>query len=112
VLVRARPKKAPPARSPAGLSFKVRLRTQRRVAEEAGVKELFITRLIHSAANCTFDTAGRILFALGVRAELKEAAPPASPHTKVAASAGHVTGRNGERKAEANPPMKRKRRST
>jgi ribosome-binding protein aMBF1 (putative translation factor) len=46
--------------------------TQKKLADEVGVKESFITRLIHSSANCTFDTAGRVLFALGVRAELKE----------------------------------------
>jgi plasmid maintenance system antidote protein VapI len=44
--------------------------TQKEVAARSGMKESFITRLIHSEANCTFDTAGRILHALGIRAKL------------------------------------------
>ena len=46
--------------------------TQAELAERIGKKEPFISRIIHSDTNCTFDTAGRILFALGVQAELVE----------------------------------------
>jgi transcriptional regulator with XRE-family HTH domain len=49
--------------------------TQAKLAEETGKKESFISRIIHSDANCEFDTAGRILFALGVEAELTEKTP-------------------------------------
>lgn len=44
--------------------------TQRKLAEVASVKEPFISRILHSEANCTFDTAGRLLFALGVQGTL------------------------------------------
>jgi plasmid maintenance system antidote protein VapI len=44
--------------------------TQKQLADAAGMKEPMITRLVHSAANCTFDVAGRVLFALGVSAKL------------------------------------------
>lgn len=46
--------------------------TQRQLAQAAGMKESRITRLIHSDANATFDVAGRVLRALGIRASLKE----------------------------------------
>jgi plasmid maintenance system antidote protein VapI len=46
--------------------------TQRRLAEAAGMKPPFITRVTHAAQNCTFDVAGRLLFALGVKARLIE----------------------------------------
>jgi len=46
--------------------------TQRRLAEAASMKEPLVTRLIHSDTNWTADTAGRILFALGIRAKLIE----------------------------------------
>jgi hypothetical protein len=46
--------------------------TQKRLAQEAGMKETMLTRIIHAASNCTFDTAGRILFALGIKAKLHE----------------------------------------
>lgn len=44
--------------------------TQRKLAEVASVKEPFISRILHSETNCTFDTAGRLLFALSVRGKL------------------------------------------
>ena len=47
--------------------------TQKQLAKAARMKESFITRIIHSASNCTFDVAGRLMFALGVRAKLAEA---------------------------------------
>ena len=46
--------------------------TQRRLAEEAGMRESFLSRVIHADSNWTCDVAGRLLFALGARAELRE----------------------------------------
>lgn len=48
--------------------------TQKRLAQAAEMKESQITRVIHSDSNCTFDVAGRLLAALGMRAELSEVA--------------------------------------
>jgi len=48
--------------------------SQRDLALKAGYKESFISRLLHSNANCTFETAGNVLFALGLRAGLEERA--------------------------------------
>src|ERR1700693_4419125 len=44
--------------------------TQRQLGEAAGTPEQVVTRIVHSSANCTFDTAGRILFALGTKPKL------------------------------------------
>ncbi len=46
--------------------------TQRDLAERAGLKEPYVSRVIHSDANCTLESAGRLLHALGVEAALKE----------------------------------------
>jgi plasmid maintenance system antidote protein VapI len=46
--------------------------TQAKLAKAAGMKDPFLTRIIHAASNCTFDVAGRLLFALGVHAKLIE----------------------------------------
>lgn len=45
--------------------------TQKQLAEAAGMKESFVTRIMHAHQNCTLDSVGRILFALGVGAELR-----------------------------------------
>src|SRR5579862_4261332 len=50
--------------------------TQKRLAEQAGVKEPVITRMVHADQNCTLDSAGRVLSALGVRAKLVEERAP------------------------------------
>lgn len=42
--------------------------SQRQLAEAAGMRESFISRVIHGASNCTFDVAGRILHAVGAPA--------------------------------------------
>ena len=55
--------------------------SQKQLAEAAGVPEQTITRLVHSASNCGFELAGKILFALGVKAKL-ELVPPATKVTK------------------------------
>jgi transcriptional regulator with XRE-family HTH domain len=47
--------------------------TQKQLAAAAGKRESFITRIIHSANNCTFEVAGQVLFALGIKARLAEA---------------------------------------
>ena len=44
--------------------------TQRQLADTAVLKESYVSRVFHSDANCTFETAGRLLFALGIKAEL------------------------------------------
>jgi ribosome-binding protein aMBF1 (putative translation factor) len=46
--------------------------TQKELADRAGVKASFINRLIHSDANWTSDSAGRILHALGVHVVFNE----------------------------------------
>jgi len=55
--------------------------TQDRLAKEADVSQGQINRILHGERNCTFDTAGRILFALGIRAKLKEV-PEGKARTK------------------------------
>ena len=44
--------------------------SQRDLAQKAGLKEAYISRVLHSDTNCTFESAGRILFALGIKAAL------------------------------------------
>ena len=51
--------------------------TQKRLAEESGMKQAFISRLVHSDANWTRDTAGRMLHALGIRARFHRHPPVA-----------------------------------
>ncbi len=51
--------------------------TQKQLAKAARMKESFITRVIHAESNCTFDVAGRLLFAAGVSAALAEASDSA-----------------------------------
>ena len=58
--------------------------TQRKLADAAGMKSPFITRITHAAQNCTFDVAGRLLFALGVKAKLVETRRRPSEETLVA----------------------------
>lgn len=64
--------------------------TQRDLARRTSMKESFISRLVHSNANCTLDTAGRLLFALGVNARLAEVASTTVSPT--------VMGTTGERR--------------
>ena len=52
--------------------------TQQQLADAAGVKPPYVTRIIHGATNCTFESAGNVLFALGVKVKLVEAQPPSS----------------------------------
>ena len=44
--------------------------TQKELAHRVGMKESLLNRIIHGASNCTFETAGRILFALGIKGQL------------------------------------------
>ena len=44
--------------------------SQRDLAQETGLKEAYISRILHSDANCTFELAGKILFALEVKVAL------------------------------------------
>ncbi|MBY0261203.1 MAG: helix-turn-helix domain-containing protein [Phycisphaerales bacterium] len=47
--------------------------SQSDLARAAGMKASFISRVVHSDANCEFETAGRILHALGLVAKLHAA---------------------------------------
>lgn len=44
--------------------------TQKQLAQKVGMKESFVSRIIHANANCTFDVAGRILVAFENRPRL------------------------------------------
>jgi transcriptional regulator with XRE-family HTH domain len=44
--------------------------TQARLADAAGMKASYLTRITHSAQNCTFEVADRIASALGVKLKL------------------------------------------
>ncbi|KKL74080.1 hypothetical protein LCGC14_2068450 [marine sediment metagenome] len=46
--------------------------TQRDLASRTSMKEPFISRIVHSNANCTLDTAGKLLFALGIHARIEQ----------------------------------------
>jgi len=43
--------------------------SQAELAKAAGMKASFVSRVIHASSNCTFDVAGRLLHALGVRGD-------------------------------------------
>lgn len=62
--------------------------TQRDLANATSFKESFISRLLHSNANCTFDTAGRVFFALGVDARIEEAPARALSWIVIGSSCG------------------------
>ena len=55
--------------------------TQSKLAKKTGMKEPFISRVLHSNANCTLDTAGKLLFALGIRARFEETVSGATHST-------------------------------
>lgn len=55
--------------------------TQAVLAKKAGMKEPFVSRVLHSNANCTLDTAGKLLFALGIRARFSVSPNSAVPST-------------------------------
>jgi transcriptional regulator with XRE-family HTH domain len=72
--------------SPEGWGFELRLSladiivkylrkhgwSQKKLAHVAGVKEPYITRLVKGESNCTFSTAGKILYALGAKSDVVE----------------------------------------
>src|SRR6476661_7556231 len=84
--------------------------TQKQLAQAAGMKEPFVTRVLHADQNCTFDVAGRLLFALGIRAHLQEAAPPGRVTSAAASSGlpGHVTFPKRTTKSPPKPKGKRR----
>ena len=53
--------------------------TQKQLAKASGVAEQMLTRIMHSNTNCTFETAGKVLFALGLRGGLIEEIGPSLP---------------------------------
>lgn len=61
--------------------------TQKQLAEAAGMKEAVVSRIVNADSNCKFETAGRLLFALGVRegeVELCRSAKPSSQEDVIA----------------------------
>ena len=48
--------------------------SQRRLSEQSGLADSVISNLVHGNKNCTLDTIGRVLHALGTRAKLREVA--------------------------------------
>ena len=51
--------------------------SQRRLAKEARLADSIISNLIHGNKNCTFDTAGKVIHALGTYVTLQETTPSA-----------------------------------
>ncbi len=41
--------------------------TQKQLADETEMQQPFVSRIMNADSNCTFDVAGRLLFALGFR---------------------------------------------
>ena len=64
--------------------------TQSRLATESGLKESYISRIIHSDANFQVSTLARIVRALGVRVTLVEV-PASSVASKEGTSDGEDT---------------------
>lgn len=58
--------------------------SQQKLADEAGMKPAFVCRIVNAESNCTFETAGRLLFALGETARLVE------PQTTASTDDDHV----------------------
>jgi transcriptional regulator with XRE-family HTH domain len=54
--------------------LRIRKWNQRQLAEATGLKESYISRVLHSNANCTLDTIGTLFFALGIRGCFQERA--------------------------------------
>lgn len=83
--------------SPEGYGYELRLQlatvifrqldkkgwTQKRLAEESGMKESFLSRVLHAESNCTLDVMGRLFFALGIKPQLidRETTASESPVT-------------------------------
>ena len=51
--------------------------SQRRLAKEVRLPDSVISNLIHGNKNCTLDTVGKVIHALGTEATLQERAPSA-----------------------------------
>ena len=64
--------------------------TQRKFANVAGKAESYITRIVHGQQNCSLDTVGALLHALGVRATIVEK-PASSVASKEGTSDGDET---------------------
>lgn len=66
--------------------------TQRKLAERAGVQESYLSRLLVGEHNPTFGTAGKLLQALEVKAEIRRKADPIELDTGLpeAHERGHV----------------------
>lgn len=44
--------------------------TQQKLADACGMKAPALTRIMHGRTNCTFDTATRIILAMGLKSKL------------------------------------------
>ena len=67
--------------------------SQKRLAQEAGLKESYVSRLIHAHANCTLEVVSRVVNAMGLRAQLAEGRPETPSHvSKVVASTWPMLG--------------------
>lgn len=75
--------------------------TQSRLATESGLKESYISRIIHSDANFQVSTLARIVRALGVRVTLVEV-PASSVASKEGTSDGEETYIEEETSFEGN----------
>ena len=75
--------------------------TQSRLATESGLKESYISRIIHSDANFQVSTLARIVRALGVRVTLVEV-PASSVASKEGTSDGEETYIEEETRSEGS----------
>ena len=55
-------------------NLKERNWSQRELANAAGMLEPQVSRILHSSANCTLDTIGRLMFALDIHSRLQQVA--------------------------------------
>ncbi len=74
--------------------------SQRQLAEAAGMRESFISRVIHGASNCTFDVAGRILHALGAPAAVYDTTEYIVVPAPLLAQSDHTLSDDDDRKTE------------
>jgi len=53
--------------------------TQSRLSDESGFTPAFVSNIVHGNQNCTLDTVGKALYALGIRAQLLPVKSQARP---------------------------------
>ncbi len=77
--------------------------TQAELARSASMKESQLSRLVHASGNVTFDVAGRIAHALGIR--LKLVPVPTVKLTSKKSLAGGLTVRSATRSKPPRPEI-------